>query len=518
MKESQNNTLSEISKNNNNNNNSNFNSNNTFNEDLDHYTEKEICEGLTKIIIPEFDKVSSKAPVFYNPVMELNRDLSILAIQTFQEELARDIHICDVFGGSGIRGIRYKNEINGVEEVAVNDISSLAIEFTKKNAITNNVEITTFQNDANITLRENRGKFDVIDIDPFGTPSYFTDSAAYSLKKDSLLCITATDTSALCGTYKEPCIRKYNAKPLKTEYCHENGIRILGGFVALTLAKYKKYMEVLFSHSSEHYMRLYLRIKKGSAATDNSLNNIGYIGHCKKCLYRETSYGIANPVANSCPICSDNLISIGPLWLGLIQNKNFITAMLDKIDTDNKNNINDINKNNNIKDNNKIINTNNNINKTGDDTNATKTTNMANKTDISTNTNTIMATEDNINTITTTTNINSTNSNRNTNSKDISTKNRLNNSNSTVNNIIKINTSKKATKLLETCLAESEAPITFYELHKICKKLKISAPKFDKVMKNLANSGFIATKTHFNPLGIKTNANITEIENIVLNS
>ena len=36
-----------------------------------------IEEGLTKIEFPEFDKISSDAPVFYNPHMELNRDLSI---------------------------------------------------------------------------------------------------------------------------------------------------------------------------------------------------------------------------------------------------------------------------------------------------------------------------------------------------------------------------------------------------------------------------------------------------------
>lgn len=44
-----------------------------------------IEEGLTKIEFPEFDKISSDAPVFYNPHMELNRDLSILAIQIFQK-------------------------------------------------------------------------------------------------------------------------------------------------------------------------------------------------------------------------------------------------------------------------------------------------------------------------------------------------------------------------------------------------------------------------------------------------
>lgn len=44
-----------------------------------------ITEGTTKIQFPEFDKVSSDAPVFYNPHMELNRDISILALQTFKK-------------------------------------------------------------------------------------------------------------------------------------------------------------------------------------------------------------------------------------------------------------------------------------------------------------------------------------------------------------------------------------------------------------------------------------------------
>ena len=172
------------------------------------------------------------APVFYNPRMEFNRDTSILALQAYQKE-------------------------------------------------------------ANIELRTNMGLFDVIDIDPFGTPSPFVDSAAYNLKRDSLLCLTATDTSCLSGTYKEPCIRKYNAKPYKSEYYHENGIRILIGFAALTLAKYQKHIEVKLSHSSEHYMRVYLKVIKGSKATDESLKNIGYISHCKNCLYRSESTGFS---------------------------------------------------------------------------------------------------------------------------------------------------------------------------------------------------------------------------------
>ena len=127
---------------------------------------KIINEGLVKIEFPEFDKVSSDAPVFYNPRMEFNRDTSILAIQAFQKILNHEVDICDVFGGSGIRGVRYKKEIDNIGEVSVNDISSLANEFTKINADMNNVDINIYQKEASVMLRNHRGEFDIIDIDP----------------------------------------------------------------------------------------------------------------------------------------------------------------------------------------------------------------------------------------------------------------------------------------------------------------------------------------------------------------
>ena len=381
---------------------------------MDEYNIKTVKEGLTKIQFPEFDKISSEAPVFYNPHMELNRDISILALQTFQKQENRDINICDLFGGSGIRGVRYKNEINGVDQVFINDISETANEYERHNVKLNNLnDIEIFQHDASMFLRMHRGEFDVIDIDPFGTPSPFLDSAGYCLRRNSLLCVTATDTSALCGTYKEPCIRKYNSKPYKSEYCHETGIRILAGFVALTLAKYSKSIEVKLSHSTEHYMRLYIEIKKGSKKSDECLKNIGYISHCKHCLYREQNKGLATSTPNICPECGEKLIQAGPLWLGPIQNEEFISKMIEESE---------------------------------------------NKT---------------------------------------------------------LNTKNELLKLLTACRDESNSPATFYDVHKICKSLKISAPKLDLVFDNLEKEGIGATKTHFNPLGIKSDASINKLKEVI---
>lgn len=381
---------------------------------MDEYKIISIEEGLTKIEFPEFEKVSSAAPVFYNPHMEMNRDLSILAIQVFQKQENREINVCDLFGGSGIRGVRYKNEIDGIGEVSINDISETANHYERHNIQLNNLnDVEVYQHDASMFLRMKRGEFDVIDIDPFGTPSPFLDSAGYCARRNSLLCVTATDTSALCGTYQEPCIRKYNSKPYKSEYCHETGIRILAGFVALTLSKYAKFIEVKMSHSTEHYMRLYLEVKKGSKKTDESLKNIGYISHCKSCLHRQTSNGLASPIDEVCPVCGEKLVHAGPLWLGNIQDDKFIEKMIEE--ADNK----------------------------------------------------------------------------------------------------KINTQKDALKLLNKCLAESDAPATFYDVHSICKSLKLSAPKFDLILSELESKGFKAIKTHFNPLGIKSDANIEDIKDIL---
>ena len=382
---------------------------------MDNYKIKSIDEGLCRIEFPEFDKVSSKAPVFYNPHMELNRDLSILAIQTFQKRQNRNLNICDLFGGSGIRGVRYKKEIDGIDKVCINDISETANFYEAHNIKINDLsDVEVHQHDASMFLRLNAGEFDVIDIDPFGTPAPFIDSAGYCSRRDSLLCVTATDTSALCGTYKEPCIRKYNAKPYKSEYCHETGIRILIGFVALTLSKYSKFVTPLMSHSTEHYMRTYLEVNKGSKKTDKSLKNIGYISHCKHCLYRTTSDGLATPLSDKCPVCGEKLIHAGPLWLGQIHDKEFVSDMIREIQEK------------------------------------------------------------------------------------------------------KINTQKEALKLLSQCASEANSPATFYDVHAICKSMKISAPKLDLIFEKLHQLGFNASKTHFNPLGIKTSATINDVRKILL--
>ena len=147
--------------------------------------------------------------------------------------------------------------------------------------------------DANCVLSCNaspKKRFDIIDIDPFGTPVPYLDSAFRALRNNGLLAATATDLAPLCGVHAKACIRKYGGKPMRTEYCHELAVRLLAGCMASLAAKHDIGIRILFSHSSDHYIRVYAQIAYGAKKGDESLKNTGYILHCFNCLHRETTH------------------------------------------------------------------------------------------------------------------------------------------------------------------------------------------------------------------------------------
>lgn len=373
-----------------------------------------IEEGLVKIQVPDYEKVSSEAPVFYNPVMEFNRDISVVVINQYRKQLDHDIIICDAFGGTGIRGARYSKEIEGVEKVVVGDVNPLAVNQAKANMQLNDISnVEVEKNDANILLQSNKGLFDVVDIDPFGTPAMFLQSTSANIRPGGLICISATDTSALCGTYHDPCIRKYGANPQKTEYCHENGIRILIAATARNLAVNQKYLHVLFSHSTEHYMRVYAIVQRGGKKTNESLNDIGFIAHCPECLNRELFYGYSPSITDDCPCCGHKYDIAGPLWLGKLWDKEFVQSMIETAEG------------------------------------------------------------------------------------------------------LTLNKKSDIVDLFIKCYNEADGPVTFFDIHKLCKKLKISAPKINDVMDEIKSRGYFISRTHFKLTGMRTDIPINELKDII---
>ncbi|MDR0460110.1 MAG: tRNA (guanine(10)-N(2))-dimethyltransferase [Nitrososphaerota archaeon] len=374
-----------------------------------------VKEGNVKVLVPKLsafgvvpsDYAPSRAPVFYNPVMEFNRDLSVLVFRVYQRLGNCEISICEPLTSQGIRGIRYATEVEGVTRVLLSDINYHAYKLAQHNITYNGLQdkIVLEYKDANCVLSGNaspKKRFDVVDIDPFGTPVPYLDAAVRALKNKGLLAVTATDLAPLCGVHTKACIRKYGGKPLRTEYCHELAIRLLSGCIAQMAAKHDIGVKFLLSHSSNHYIRVYTQISYGCKKADESLKNTGYILHCFNCLHREVS--LQPFYSLTCPDCGTKMDYAGPLWIGSINNEAYIDQILIE------------------------------------------------------------------------------------------------------NQTVTFRNSHRITKMLTTLKIETDAPITYYVLDQVGKKLCLPAAAMQSFISALQNRGYPAVQTHFNPRGIKTNA------------
>lgn len=269
---------------------------------------EKIKEGSTDVFVFK-SKKDSKGPgskegvPFYNPSMELNRDLSVVFCQWFVDNCKKPLVLLDGLAASGIRGVRFANEIDGDFQVVVNDWDSDCYNLVKKNIIKYK---NTEASNSNLNSLLSEKKFDYIDIDPFGSPVYFIDSAIRSIKNNGVISCTATDTAALCGVYPKACFRRYGAIPFHSVFMKEIGLRILIGFIAKVAGVYDKGIDPLISYATDHYFRVYVSIKNNVSSANESINNFKVIKTGVHIGYEKTDK------------------DIGPLWMGRLQNKKIL--------------------------------------------------------------------------------------------------------------------------------------------------------------------------------------------------
>ncbi|KYH37749.1 MAG: N2,N2-dimethylguanosine tRNA methyltransferase [Candidatus Bathyarchaeota archaeon B24] len=292
----------------------------------------EVKEGLVRLKLPPqalkpLGERKPKPPVFYNPEAVLNRDVAVLVVRTLSKAAGEGLRVCDALAGCGVRGLRFLAEGLGVKEAVLNDLNPDAVRFiqlnTEINGLSGRVEI--YNLDARVLLLERKVRlqgFDFVDIDPFGSPASFVQSAVLSLKPGGVLAATATDTAPLSGTYPRVCLRRYWARPLKTEYYPEVAVRILLGFIARNCTTVDRGLEPILVHRTTQYIRVYARVHRGVKTAEETMNKMGYLNHCFRCLHR-FFVDLDTPPGGKCPNCGDRLSWAGPLWMGRIFDADF---------------------------------------------------------------------------------------------------------------------------------------------------------------------------------------------------
>jgi len=310
-----------------------------------------IREGHAELYIHQIDKdsIPSKSmSVFYNKKMEINRDISNLAIMAYNRIYNLDpLVIMDSMAASGISSIRMLQECQNIKKIYINDKNPMAINLINKNILLNKLnnhpsQIEVSRKDANFLFSEvtqksfiypNRSqqKPNVISIDPFGTPNLYLDAAFKAIQNvNGLLCITATDTAVLFGVRPISCIRKYMSKPLHTEYCKEIGARILVYFISRIANVNGMGIIPLLTFYSSHFLRVFCLTFKNRKKISEFFKAYGYLIHCDNCGFRSTFRDNIFEVADRCPTCkeSNKIKYAGPLWINDIHQLKFVCEMI----------------------------------------------------------------------------------------------------------------------------------------------------------------------------------------------
>ena len=112
----------------------------------------------------------------------------------------------------------------------------------------------------------NSKRFDVIDLDPYGSANIFLDSSVQSLDDGGMMLVTCTDMAVLCGAQSEACFSKYGSTSIKSRpYCHEYGLRVVLATIETHANRYGKYIEPLAAFSIDFYCRIFVRLHVGKA-------------------------------------------------------------------------------------------------------------------------------------------------------------------------------------------------------------------------------------------------------------
>ena len=155
-----------------------------------------ITEGLATIQISD----ENSTDVFYNPVQQFNRDLSIAVINQFIQDNEKEekykfdkgVTVLEALSATGLRSIRYAKEIPSCQKIIANDFSQRAVASIQKNIEANSVTeiVQASHSDAKDLMGRHKSpeaRFAIVDLDPYGSPTQFLDGAVQSVSDGGLL-------------------------------------------------------------------------------------------------------------------------------------------------------------------------------------------------------------------------------------------------------------------------------------------------------------------------------------------
>lgn len=265
---------------------------------------------------------------FLNPAMAPARTRSVLLLADALENNwlvpeGKIVRVLDALCATGVRPRRWRKEVPYQDRLRItaNDLDSEALAWGKISHETYPIgdgidwipEPSRFEEKPKDDVRDGiqwingdakrlmvDAPFQWIDLDPFGSPVSFLDTAIQSISRVGVLEVTATDIAALCGSAKTSAARRYGSVGIRDAYMHDDATRIMLGVIARIAAMHDKSIHPILSLFDGHHVRVSVLLKRSKENASNWKDKIGY-------RIRSEPYHFA-------PVPSGEFS--GPMWTG----------------------------------------------------------------------------------------------------------------------------------------------------------------------------------------------------------
>ncbi|NWY70265.1 TRM1L protein, partial [Erithacus rubecula] len=315
-----------------------------------------VKESATDVQVLPNHSTPQKTDSYFNPKMKLNRQLIFCALAVFTEE-RKPIECLDAFGATGIMGLQWAKHLRSSVKVTINDCNENSVTMIKENCHLNKMKvklnikeeddetvgngeensdiIEVTQMDANVIMHLR--SFDFIHLDPFGTSVNYLDSAFRNVRNLGIVSLTSTDISSLYAKAQHVTQRHYGCNIVRTEYYKELAARTVIAAVTRAAARCNKGIEVLLAVALEHFVLVVVRVLRGPTTADDSARKIRYLIHCQWCeervFQKEGNMVEENPYQQLPCDCHGSMpgktaVLLGPLWSGSLFNTGFLRRML----------------------------------------------------------------------------------------------------------------------------------------------------------------------------------------------
>lgn len=260
--------------------------------------------------------------------------------------------ILEALSATGLRAIRYAKEIPHLAYVVANDLSFAAVEQIKHNSSHNQTNdlVRPNQGDARSVMYNTKQRYNVIDLDPYGSAVPFLDAAVQAVEDGGLLVVTCTDLAVLAGdAHPEKCWSLYGGITLKqSDFCHEQALRMVINSIAVSAGRYGRAITPLLSLSIDFYVRLFIRVETRPVKVKLLMSNTMLTYQCSGCkTFTNQPMGVVKPgnkpdifkfsnaspsADHSCAECGYTQHIGGPMYSGPLHDHKFIDQILEYAD------------------------------------------------------------------------------------------------------------------------------------------------------------------------------------------